>query len=277
VTHHDAFLLDVHENPDDPTPRRIYADWLEDQGDAESLDKAKFIRGHLDLEQLSDEDERRGVLVDRLNALIRKWTRSWVGPFAGVFRYFADDDRYVDQVRIYLGGDGCLTLRIDQEEFLTQRERLFCPLFFSPYLRVGLDYTDRLERQLFPDLVGTKELDRVTGIAFYNSPPIDLPRLQTLLASPHWRRLRRLNLSHNELTDEAAAVLIGCPHLGRVNSLDLSHNQFTASAAEALLGSPQLPGLKRLFFGGNDLTLEEEADLTARFGERISFHEGSED
>src|SRR5262249_13022193 len=37
----EAFVQDVRENPDDPAPRLVYADWLDENGDA---DRAEFIR-----------------------------------------------------------------------------------------------------------------------------------------------------------------------------------------------------------------------------------------
>jgi uncharacterized protein (TIGR02996 family) len=41
VTHHDAFLQAILENPDDDTPRLIYADFLDEHGDP---DRDEFIR-----------------------------------------------------------------------------------------------------------------------------------------------------------------------------------------------------------------------------------------
>jgi uncharacterized protein (TIGR02996 family) len=41
MTHEDAFLADILEHPADDTPRLVYADWLEEHGQAE---RAEFIR-----------------------------------------------------------------------------------------------------------------------------------------------------------------------------------------------------------------------------------------
>ena len=149
-------------------------------------------------------------------------------------------------------------------------------------MRVRLDEDDGFERALVPALAATKELDRVTEVVFdgYVSysiyPAIDLPHLQALLASPHWRRLNRLELTFNEMDDAAATFLTSCLNLDRLVYLDLSHNHFTAPGAELLLTSTRLPRLKRLFFEGNDLSPEEQANLTARFGGRICFLQADE-
>ncbi len=39
-----AFIADICANPDDTTPRLIYADWLEEQGDSFAKARADFIR-----------------------------------------------------------------------------------------------------------------------------------------------------------------------------------------------------------------------------------------
>ena len=40
MTHDDAFLQAIIENPDDDAPRLLYADWLEERGDP----RGEFIR-----------------------------------------------------------------------------------------------------------------------------------------------------------------------------------------------------------------------------------------
>jgi uncharacterized protein (TIGR02996 family) len=291
VTHHDAFLCDVHDNPDDPTPRLVYADWLEDQGDEESLDRAEFIRGHHALEQWPDEDARRPALLARLDALILKWTRSWVGPFAGAFLGVTSARNYPDHVPSCLLGDGCLTLQFLGGQFLKQRETHFGRGFLGAYLRVSLYHAAAFEPPPIPALAATKELAFVTEVIFHGyrdycvHPSIEpsdfltlLADFLTLLASPHWRRLNRLELTSNEkMTDAVATFLASCPNLNRLANLDLSHNHITASAAEVLLTSPRLPRLRRLFFAGNDLSPADQAGLTARFGDRVLFREVNEE
>ena len=51
MTHDEAFLQAMVETPDDDTPRLVYADWLEENGDA---DRAEFIRLQCELATLLD-------------------------------------------------------------------------------------------------------------------------------------------------------------------------------------------------------------------------------
>lgn len=47
-----AFMRTICENPHDDTPRLIFADWLEEQGDLESLARAEFIRAQIEISRL---------------------------------------------------------------------------------------------------------------------------------------------------------------------------------------------------------------------------------
>jgi uncharacterized protein (TIGR02996 family) len=59
----DALLAAVHDKPQDTLPRLVYADWLDDRGEAEY---AEFIR-------LGAQDENRPRRDDLYQALIRRW------------------------------------------------------------------------------------------------------------------------------------------------------------------------------------------------------------
>ena len=51
-----GFLEDIVANPDDDTPRLVYADWLDEQGDADS---AEFIRVQIERTRLPEWDGRQ--------------------------------------------------------------------------------------------------------------------------------------------------------------------------------------------------------------------------
>jgi uncharacterized protein (TIGR02996 family) len=65
MTHDQAFLLAVAENPADPASRLIYADWLDEQGDPAAAD---LRRGDGALKVWPD-----GTVFWRLEALARTW------------------------------------------------------------------------------------------------------------------------------------------------------------------------------------------------------------
>jgi uncharacterized protein (TIGR02996 family) len=80
VTPDDAFLSAIIEAPDDDGPRLVYADYLEDYGQAE---RADFIRVQIDLARLPHQDPRRQELEAKERALLGSTVRSgrvWSRP-----------------------------------------------------------------------------------------------------------------------------------------------------------------------------------------------------
>ena len=76
MTQRDAFLRAIREHPDDDTPRLVYADWLDEHGDA---DRAEFIRAQCALARLEDGPER-WELNGRCEALRQQHAAEWLGP-----------------------------------------------------------------------------------------------------------------------------------------------------------------------------------------------------
>ena len=77
MTHDDAFLRAIIENPDDDTPRLVYADWLDEHGQS---DRADFIRVQCELARLPEEDS---PLRQDLVRLARNHARNSRTQYAG--------------------------------------------------------------------------------------------------------------------------------------------------------------------------------------------------
>src|SRR5262245_13301502 len=71
----DAFLAAIRDNPTADAPRLVYADWLEDHGQAE---RAEFIRVQCRLAGLPEWDARRPELSFRERALLDRHARAWM-------------------------------------------------------------------------------------------------------------------------------------------------------------------------------------------------------
>src|SRR5215475_14572779 len=76
-----AFLADICANPDDDTPRLVYADWLDENGDPE---RAHFIRVQCRLARLRRYDLERYDLEGEEEALLDKHGKKWLKPLARV-------------------------------------------------------------------------------------------------------------------------------------------------------------------------------------------------
>jgi uncharacterized protein (TIGR02996 family) len=70
-----AFLETIRANPDDDTPRMVYADWLEEQGET---DRAEFVRLECQLARLPEAATEFAPLHQRLWVLRRKLDSAWV-------------------------------------------------------------------------------------------------------------------------------------------------------------------------------------------------------
>lgn len=79
VTHDEAFLQAIRENPADDAPRLVYADWLEDHDQA---DRAEFIRLQCELDPQRFEIDRPQVrdLLAREAELLERHEEEWLGP-----------------------------------------------------------------------------------------------------------------------------------------------------------------------------------------------------
>src|SRR5262249_20836552 len=69
-----AFLDDILPQPEDDTVRRIYADWLDDQGQAH---RGEFIRVQCELANLAEDDPRRAGLLEREWELLAVYRDAW--------------------------------------------------------------------------------------------------------------------------------------------------------------------------------------------------------
>jgi uncharacterized protein (TIGR02996 family) len=69
-------LRAIRDNPDEDTPRLMYADHLDEEGSAA---RAEFIRVQDELARLSETDPKRPALEDREHELLAKHEYAWLG------------------------------------------------------------------------------------------------------------------------------------------------------------------------------------------------------
>jgi uncharacterized protein (TIGR02996 family) len=70
-----ALLRTIRETPDDDTARLVYADFVEEEGDAA---RGEFIRVQVELARLPDDDPRRPALEDREHELLAGNEARWL-------------------------------------------------------------------------------------------------------------------------------------------------------------------------------------------------------
>jgi uncharacterized protein (TIGR02996 family) len=291
---HSAFLEDVLAHPEDDTPRLIYADWLEDQGDEA---RAEFIRGQLERVRLHPLHPRSRFLAQREKALLERGELTWAGArLSHLVSRFAFRRGFVESVSLSVG------------DFLLRGEELFS---LAPLRRVCLTGVQELPalladsqraRRFASLLARVRELDfnrshhlnDSVGEALLTLPEQPCPRavylanctlsgaaletfgaspvlrevvtlevtasgkalegLSALLRSRHLRKLEHLILRGSRLGDRGIGVLLGSPVLSRLHGLFLGHNGLSDLGVRTLIESRALGGLQNLELSFNSLT-----------------------
>jgi uncharacterized protein (TIGR02996 family) len=217
MTHADAFLQDILAHPDDDAPRLIFADWLEEQGDANSVARAEFIRVQCALAGGQVPEQQRAELVRRENQILDEWGNEWVRPVQRLIENWEFHRGFIHDV-------GML-----EDRFLTHAGQLFRR---APIQHLSL---------------------RGRVYEFYPTRSRSLLNIAALADNKHLRHLRSLDLSENQLDSRDLRALVVSEHLTSLTELNLAFNRIGDSGIRALASSPLLGRLERLNLCGNDI------------------------
>jgi uncharacterized protein (TIGR02996 family) len=116
----DGFLRAIHDNPKDDASRLVYADWLDEQGDAVSAAKADFLRGAVELATSKKPKGWKKAKRKRLQELAAALDTDWLAvvsslavencggerPRSAEFRFDFVCDRRWEDMRPTQKGDG---------------------------------------------------------------------------------------------------------------------------------------------------------------------------
>jgi uncharacterized protein (TIGR02996 family) len=209
-----AFLNDVKDNPDDPAPRLILADWLAENGDEADQGMAEYIRvqwaarGRKMYASDWEEGERR-------RSLFRRYKDEWFGPLL-------------------------------QTAFEMKCGLLALPLTKQPWLRLDRLRAAQLEAWCWVESLELSEavwaLGQVamspllTGIRALRLSfvPVGDKGACALAEAPLLRGLRELEMDWAGIRDKGALALAASPYLGRLKRLALTGNPIGQKARRAL-------------------------------------------
>ena len=79
-----AFLAAIRARPADDTARLVYADWLDERGDADAVAKSKYLRLEVQLAGLPADDPGRDPIILLLRHYARSLTVEWKASVAKV-------------------------------------------------------------------------------------------------------------------------------------------------------------------------------------------------
>jgi uncharacterized protein (TIGR02996 family) len=208
----DPFTLAVCENPDDDTPRLVYADWLDEHDDP---DRAAFIRLQCELATLADDSPRRREVAYLARQLEDRHAADWAPPDGQVLEY-----------RFARGFVEMVGLTAESLE----HERTAVLFGLNPIRRLwvtGMDGDVHALRRCVPRTNSITALD-LTG----NDLTAD--SLRDLAGFAHLYEVRELELLFNRLGDEAAAVLCGEAFFQRMQLIRCGANPMTDAGRQRL-------------------------------------------
>jgi uncharacterized protein (TIGR02996 family) len=222
-----AFLDAIIEDPEDDTPRLVYADWLDEQGESE---RAELIRLQIELPKLLEKTRRQRELEQREKQLVPEQLAAW-----------------------------CRQLKLKEDEIGLQRgfpewvcltPGQFCRHAIdlvrqTPFLELNL--CDPFSRAGMKRLADCEQLEHVRRLNLSRCE-VDADVLEALLASKYLTQVRTLNLQACSLSCDAvlAVLAAAAPRLPSLEHLDLRENRLEDEHLVPLLASPLVAQLKQL-------------------------------
>jgi uncharacterized protein (TIGR02996 family) len=238
-----ALLAAILAAPHDDVPRLIYADWCEEQGDA---DRAEFIRAEVELAKMQpDEDtaphdwEQPGYrpLAARAGAL---WD-------ANVERWYPGLGRFAEEISTRRGFPDHAALSV--RRFVQHGEALFA---VAPSIEDI--FLDKVGKNM-PSLRVCPALEHVRRLTFFETP-FRAREAEQLFASVHLGNLRSFAIPYTDtqMGPRGAFALADSPSLTALEHLDLFNHAIFDEGAAALLRAKALVPLRELRLGNNGLT-----------------------
>lgn len=225
VTERDAFLASIAAAPDDDLPRLVFADWLEDRGDA---DRAAFIRHQISGQPAGEPREE------------------WLGSLRGRV-YHADYDRGMPEHIVIPAQDwirdGEKIRRMAPVKGLSllNAGRVLNDLIDGPHFRgiKALHLTGAMLGDDAVDLLARcRHLRDLTCLRLARNDVSDIGAAD-IADSPHFSKLEKLILRDNSITLAGAMFIMHSRYLPRLKYLDLAANTINNEGVDVIRGSRQ--------------------------------------
>lgn len=298
---HEPFLATILDRPAEDGPRLVYADWLEEQGDA---DRAAFIRVQVELARLGDDDPRRDRLTDRETALRERHGEIWRAEIPEWARTGCDFGRgFVEHVTVWREwrhdyGEALSAAAPVVKITLQNVDDVVATFAPHPNVRYLSDLVvlddqmsfDAMMKLLNPvSVVAPLTALRFMGTMFGDTgvniitnargltnleqlelkrcaiPARGVLRLTDLNEPNSLTNLRRLDLTDNNLESDSVWTLTHSEFVRRLTHLVLNDNEITSDGVQAIIESPYLGNLTHLELDDNHIGDRGAAALAERF------------
>jgi uncharacterized protein (TIGR02996 family) len=280
----EALWQAIVDDPDDDLPRLVYADWLDEHGQAERSrllrERTVGVADKATIGPLADHVSR--ALIDRglfrvvigMRAFLRKafqqngtswlrqarihglelegttknWQRVADSPVLAAVHELHLSGHEINPALAALAGSphlaGLHTLCLRKTN-LDDRFMSFLETARLPRLRRLLLDEAGLQPHHLRALVDCPQAARLTTLSLRKGW-LGQSGVAILIGAPALAGLRHLDLNRNAIRDTAARALAGASHWSSLESLDLSDNPINDDGARALVESPHLARLRLL-------------------------------
>jgi uncharacterized protein (TIGR02996 family) len=217
-----AFLDAIVANLDDDTPRLVYADWLDEQGDG---DRAEFIRVQVERTRLPAWDAAQVRLRLREQELLMQHGEDWLAELPAI------------KGARWEGFRRGIVAEVSFTSFEAMRQSAHACRAVAPVEAVTVRWPRRREGgRVVKPIAELRELT-LTGNPDYEA-------FDWMAESPQLSTLRRLTV--HSLWGESLARLAASPHLAGLRALRLPSNNLGNYGLHALAQSGTLTALEEL-------------------------------
>jgi uncharacterized protein (TIGR02996 family) len=255
-----ALLRAIVSHAEEDTPRLVYADWLQENGDAE---QAAFIRDSIRLARGELRAEEAEPLGQRLKELAYERGDAWVQALG----IACTPGRFERGLPLRVTFDGA-------SEFLSVADVLFALLPIRALQISAFGDSDELDDDAVIRLAEMPELARLTDLRLIDHPLVNAGAWEAFFDSQNLPRLEYLSIGGCGVGTAEAEALAGASALDGLTALDLSHNSIGNDGARALVESRYLrKKLQRLWLEDNFFISDELREwLRAWLGEGLFLH-----
>ncbi|HUR52977.1 MAG TPA: TIGR02996 domain-containing protein [Gemmataceae bacterium] len=235
-----ALMTAIVANPDEDTPRLVFADWLQEHGDEQDRARAEPIRLQIEYDPLKVGSAPRNKLQRRAVAIQKKHAKHWLGPLWPIIQKGWGDE--LDGVGLFRRGL-LFWWYVAPKQFLQKSHQKAVREWF-PLVGIN-DLTMHTRATQCAGVAASPALAWAPEFA-WDEGKIDDAGLSALAASPHFTRLSTFSVDQNVVTDKGLREFADTATMPNLRTFKLwsgNKAKYTAAGMLALVSSKRFPNL----------------------------------
>lgn len=250
-----ALMAAIIANPDDDTPRLVFADWLQEHGGEHDRARAEFVRLQVEAARLPKRDKKHEKLESGARKLAAKHHEVWLAPLTACVRQLEHHPKLIGRDSpAELFERGLLkTLYLQTADFVQKKHQKVFPDAFAA---VGLEtlsfYTPARRVGELPGAPAFRWVSRM------ECPAVGDAALEALGTSQHLTHISGFEFPEVQISDAGLKTFARTTNTLRLQKFAITtasprrytKAKFTAAGVLALLNSERLPGLTALNVSG---------------------------